>query len=329
MTKQPWEMGVGQRVGIQEDGDELLAQKKSDRDRARIARQEAEDEAAHQARMAKYNKETATSEAAVEKTGEKKEDTGGFKVRGEVNMGSIDMGEERRERKEAAERERADSKVEAERLRKEMADTTNRTADENRQLRADLHAAEIREIKAVAGGGEGSLVDQLANIKLLAAELGLKTPAPGVSDPALQVQIMELQHAEAARQREHEWDKMKHAEQMEEMREQRKGTQYLAMEKLAQQQKRDQMLGDAPKVIGSMIAKGMMESNAGDEIAEAPRGKQQYRASVPVGKAAEMDCPNCNDLIGIGTTAKMAVCAGCGSKVSIKRVESEAAVVEE
>lgn len=319
MGEKSFLLEMGDRTVAPVATDELLRSKISDRRRKEITRQEEIDEAEHKTRMAKLKKDETSAEAAVEKSGEKREETGGLKVTGGVDFGKIDFQEERKE-----------AKADAEKLRKEMADTTTRTAQENSQLRNDLHAAEMREIRATNESALALMKDRIdgrspveiiTDIRTTAAELGLKPPDPGASDPALQLQLLHLQNEEAARQREHEWDKMKHAEEMEERREQRKETSAVAMANIAQQQKRDEMIPQGLQVIGTMIAKGIRESEPGSGITEeTPKGSRQYQATVPVGGSGEMDCPNCNSVVGIGPTADMAVCANCDSRISIKRV---------
>lgn len=319
--KQPWENAIGERSGDQGDGDSLLRQTREDRERKRIERQEEIDAAEHTAKKAKLAKETATSEAAVEKSGEKREEPSGFKLTGGMH---IDLDAERKEAKEAADRERTESKAEAERIRKELADSASRTTEENRQLRNDLHAAEIREIKAAAEGGHGSLAQQLLEIKTLAAELGLKAPDPGISDPALQIQIIQLEHAEAARAREHEWDKIKHAEDMEERRESRLDAQASAQAKLAQEAKKMEFFNQAPKTLGAAIGKAMVDGGGAEAEAPVTSSAKMPGIEAGVGESGEADCIRCHQPVAIGPTARVAICAGCGARYPIKRVASEA-----
>lgn len=334
MVKKAWESAVGERTGSQEDGDELLAQKKSDRERARIERQEAEDEAAHKARMAKYYKDTATSEAAVEKSGEKREETGGFKVTGGVNLGNLDLQEERNQ-----------AKAEAERLRAEVANTANRTAQENNQLREQLHAAEMREIKATNDAAIAMIRDKIdgrspveiiADIKSMAAELGMKPPDPGASDPALQVRLLELQHAEAAREREFQWQMQRDREEREDRKEAQKMEAAARAADLAQRAKRDEYFAKAPAAIGQAIGKALIEGGGAETEATITTKGKMPGIEAGIGEFGEAECLKCHQPVAIGPTARTAVCSGCGARYPIKRVNTvpatdraEAGVMEE
>lgn len=323
MARKEWEGVIGNPSVNPEDGDSLLQQSRSDRERKRIKRQEDEEQATHEARMAELHKKTVTSDAAVEKSEEKKEESGGIKINAKMD---IDLDAERKEAKEAAEK-----------LRKELADNANRTSQENNQLRQQLHEAEMREIKATNEAAIALISDKIdgrspveiiADIRNMAAELGLKAPDPGISDPALQLQVIQLQNAEAARAREFEWKMQQDKFEREDRKEERVDNRAFKAAEFQQRAKRDEMFANAPAVIGGAIAKGLMETGGGG-VSGAPKGKAGQSVEAGVGESGEFECSSCRQPVAIGPTAKSAVCSNCGARFSIKRMEPEATPEEE
>jgi predicted RNA-binding Zn-ribbon protein involved in translation (DUF1610 family) len=319
MSRKEWETVIGEVNVDPGDGDSLLAQSKSDRERKRITRQEELDNAEHETRMAELGRKKNTAETATEKSTEKKEEPGsGLKVMGSLNYGNINLEEERKAATAAAEKVRAD-----------IAASANRTAEENNQLRGLLHAAEMREFKAISEANIALLTSKLdgrspveiiSDIRTMAAELGLKPPDPGVSDPALQIRLLEMQHAEAQRDREFKWQMEKDKEERADRQEAQKDTRYFKELEAERQAKRDEMFANAPAVIGSAIAKGLMDRPS-TAVSAGNKGPQAIE--VGVGESGTAECISCKQPVAVGPTARTATCAGCGKKYSIRRVTSE------
>jgi hypothetical protein len=82
------------------------------------------------------------------------------------------------------------------------------------------------------------------------------------------------------------------------------------------------MLASLPEQVGASIAKGMMaRGEAGIAADAAPKTSQVAARTVEAGEneAGELTCPVCQSQVGIGPTAKQAVCAKCRQVFVIKR----------
>lgn len=85
---------------------------------------------------------------------------------------------------------------------------------------------------------------------------------------------------------------------------------------------------NAPQMLGGAIAKGLRERGGrtpGGEVAGAPPAPSAKRPVHVIeglpGEPGEVNCPECGEVVGIGETAARAVCAKCGAKFSVKRIE--------
>ncbi len=322
MVEKSFTTAFGKASSTLESQDTLLSEKISDRERNRIDREEEKDDAKHDAEMAELKKKKTTADASSEKAGEARQESSGYKVTGEMNLGTINLQEEREVAKAAAEREREDSKKEAERLRKELAESAGKTADENRLLRADLHAAEIREIKAAAGEPQGSLTDQILMVKTLASELGLKPPDAAVGDSSVQLQILAMTHAEAQRDREFKWQMEQDRNAREDRREDAANNLAMRGAELAQGRERTELIVSAVKTVGATAAAGLMASEGAEPASSPPQGVKVGNIQVGIGGSGETKCIKCKQPVAVGPTAKSAVCAGCGARYSIQRTQA-------
>lgn len=317
-------LALGERSGNPPETDELLKSKISERKRKEIARQEEEDEAAHKAKMAKLKKEETGAEAAIERSSEKKEESSGFKVTGGVNLGNIDLQADR----QAAIQELKD-------LKKEQEETLKAVGQENQQLRDRIHQQEMKVIATTFEAAlstlkdkldsKGTITEQVAGIRAMAKELGMTQPDPGVSDPGLQIQMLQLQHQEAQRQREFEWQMQKDREEREDRKEERLDKKAEVAGQLQLQREKNEMFAKAPEIVGTAIGKAIADGGGeADRVATSPSSK----GSIPiitagVGEGGEVECGQCKQPVAVGPTARVAECAGCGAKYSIKRVQAE------
>ena len=272
--------------------------------------------------MAKLRKDETSADAAVEKSEKKEEGGGGYKITGGLDLGHINLQEERQA-----------AMAETERLRKEAADTTIRTVQENNLLRQQLHDAEMREIKATNAANlelikdkiDGrSPVEIITDIRKMAAELGLKAPDPGASDPALQIQLLQLQNVETAREREFQWQMQKDRDDREDRKAEMADSRAVRTAELTIQREKNEMFAKTPGLIGEAIAKGIMAGGGEASKASPPSpGKSRGSITAGVGESGETECSQCHQPVAVGPTAKIAVCAGCGAKYSVKRVQAE------
>jgi len=326
-TRKAWETAVGERTGDQGDGDSLLTSVKNQRERQRMARAEEIEVAEHNTKIAKLDKDKASAEASVEKT-EAKNEGDGFKVTGGMH---IDLDADRKEAKEAADK-----------LRAQLAENANRTLEENNKLRSDVHAAERREDQALADlrmaeitakMDSRSPAEVISDIRSMAAELGLKAPDPSVGDASLQLQILQLNHAEAQRAREFEWQMQKDRDDREDRKEERAEDRKIKAAEVSVQREKMEMFAGGFESVGTAIAKGMAASGQGAGVAAGPeqsaRAKTVPGITAAVGEKGTAECVNCQQAVGIGPTATMAECAGCGTKYPIRRVQPVSKEVEE
>ena len=331
-----WETAIGKVETNPGDADSLLAQTKTDRERKRIKRQEAEDEAEHTARMAELAKKTASSEAAVEKTSEKKEAESPFKFTGGVNLGTIDLQEERREAKERLEQ-----------MKQEADDATKATGQENQQLRDKIHAQEIAVLqitfqaqmdavtKAIEAGRttQKTFMEQWTEAAETAKILGYSqgTQQPGSEMIQLEMRKLDFEHQIAMRKMvkddkasERQWQV--ELRRLDDERDARKA-------ELAQAQKRDEFWANLPKILGDAGAAGLMARGHGSNppITKTGSGKTRKAPGIiaGVGEGGTAECSECGEPIAIGPTARESVCSNCGTVFPIKRVKEVSSEEEE
>lgn len=327
MARKAWETAIGEPVTNPLDGDSLLAQSKSDRERKRIKRQEDEDEAAHQARMADFAKKTATSSAAVEKTSEKKEDTGGIKTKGEFNIGNFNI-------QEMLQQQIADR----DKLKSEAEEAASRNQQISDDLRERLHTSEMQVLKTSfeaqmqlltkmieANSSKGGFTEQLNAAREIAKELGYSQGTSGAgSSEMIQIELKKLdfEHQIAMRKMGKE-DKAEERRWQIELRRLDDERETKKAE-LAQQAKKDEFVAKAPEAIGAAIAKGLMVGGGGAEVASSPSPRGIMPGiTAGIGESGEAECTQCHQPVAVGPTARTAVCAGCGAKYPIRRVQAK------
>ncbi len=320
MLKKDYLLALGERSVNPMDTDELLKSKISERKRKEIERQEELDEATHDARLAKAKKETATSEAAVEKSGERQEGSGGIRLTGTINYPEM-------LEKQIADRDNL--RVEA-----EQAAANQQQISEN--LRERLHASELLVMKTgfeaqmqmlgkliESNATKGGIVEQLTAARALAEEIGYQKGTPGGGSEMIQVELKKLDFEQAIALR-----KLAKEDKAEERRWQMEirrldDEREVAKAKLAQEEKKMAFLNQAPNVLGAAIGRGIAEAGGIDAPATISRKAKHYELPVPMGQGGNTNCPECQADVGVGPTARTAVCAKCETKISIKRVQPE------
>jgi len=328
MAKKAWETAIGEQSVNPMDSDELLAQTKSNSARNRIKRQEDEEDAAHEARMARLAKEKAASEAAVEKTGAAPASP--FEVKGSVNLGTIDFQRQQEELKtsiatiqETYEKQIKDLKEGTEHYREKVAELQLASMNTIMQARIDSlqKALEANQIRPQEKG----FAEQLAEINSMADVLGFRRVSPDENTPAeLKLKIMQMEMEEKARdrdfQRQMKADDRNWQLKLEEIR---LNTQ-TAIAKVAADREKTDLFANAPKILGQYIGKAMMEANGGAQPAPAPgpvsRKKSAYHIEANEGDTGDTDCPECGGKVAIAPTSRSAVCPGCNTRISITRI---------
>lgn len=281
---------------------------------------------------AKARAEEAKAKAERARGGGGEGSEGPFKVTGGVSLGNIDL-----------QRDREEARTELERLKKEADEAARATGQENQQLRDKIHEQEIKMLNITfqaqmevltkmieSSTSKKSFIEQYTEAMETAKTLGYQqtTPQPGSEMIQLELKKLDFDHTLALKKmtREDRAEGRKWDLELRRLDDERKAKEA----ELAQQQKRDEMIASAPQMIGGAIAKGMMESKGGGEAPAAPKTSQRYELPVPQGEEGVTHCPKCGTEMGVGPTAKSAICAKCNTKVFIKRVgKSEKPAAEE
>lgn len=269
-----------------------------------------------------------------------------FEFKGGVHL-DIDPQRDAKEAREVAEKVREKAEQEKKERDKKIDELTAERDEKARELQDTKLTAAMKEmtgqfgaalkemnqkIEDVKAGADPSImVSQFKALAKLSEEMG-SLGGRQVGDPSIQLEITKLNMENARAQREFEarleqdkraWDLQ--LQRFEDEREARKQAQ------IQEQHKYDQ-LGNVFETGARLVGKGITESSiskSGDEVASASKGRKSHHIEIGLGESGEIECPGCNQPVGIGPTAKAAVCANCGAKYSIKRVERQPETEEE
>jgi len=158
--------------------------------------------------------------------------------------------------------------------------------------------------------------EQFTTAKDIAESMGLAKTTNG-QDPMVQIELKKMEFAEAQKDREfkvkmahddREWQV--HLIEIKDNREFQKA-------KLAQDERRTDMIADLPSILGGAYAKGTRASGgAGGQTAE----QKALKIQLPDGEIADFDCPDCGTKIGIGPTTEIAQCINCKKQFPVERV---------
>lgn len=255
----------------------------------------------------------------------------GFKFTGGVDLGHIDLAQERKEAQD-----------ELKRLKGEADESARATGQENQQLRDKINEQNIKFLQITfnsqmeqltkmleANTSKKNFIEQYTEALETAKALGLAQPSPGSSDLQTTLALKKLEFDQATELRKMAREEKRADRDFQrqlnvdaEDREARKSEQ-------ARQERRDDMVAKAPQMIGGAIAQGLLANQgkggtvAQESTEEAPpseTGAQKgHHVEAGWGESGEVECPGCNHPVGIGPTARAAVCANCGERVSIRR----------
>jgi len=334
MTKKDFLLPLGERNVTPENTDELYKSKISERKRKEIQRQEEEDDARHEAKMAELKKKTKTSDADSEKAERKAEaPEPAFKFTGGVNLGTIDL---QQQQKDAADK--------LEKLRLEAENTAGRTAQENQLLREKINEQQITFLQSTfqmqmeqinktieSSASRKTFIEQYTEAMETAKTLGLAQPSGQSTDLQTTVAIKKLDFDQAIALRtfareekraDREFQRQLNKDDDERNAEKAK----LELEKTKRSELADS-LKNAAKVLGQGIAMGGGEESP-SASSQPPRGQKMPVIEAGVGDSGVLECTVCKQPVAIGPTAKTAVCAGCDARYPIKREGLAQAPVE-
>ena len=253
-----------------------------------------------------------------------------FQIKGSVNLGDIDLTEQQRKTEE--------SNALARKEARERIDKAEQERDEARQLAHNAQLALIQDQltgkierlqEAINSNSRVDIATQLQSIEKLAGMLGYQKIEAGPTDSSLVLEIKRLEQQMARDEREFQ-QRMKEDERnwtikLRELDQRAKE----ADARLKHEQDKWNALVSVPERIGAAVAQGFMEKSMNGVMpTEAPipqptvasNGKQTYHAEANVGETGEINCPECQTLIGISPVAKKVECINCGTKVVIKRI---------
>jgi len=247
-----------------------------------------------------------------------------FKIAGEVNLGKIDIQEDKRLAAEATER-----------ARKEAQDRVVKAEQERDEARKALGDAQMAHLKVELGGkidalqqavSQNNRVDiseQLQGIAKIAALLGFEKPIPGPTDSTLSLEIKKLEWQMKKEDREFQRQMKKDEREWQiELKKLDQGARE-SEARLKQEKDKYTAFANIPERLGSVVIKGLAD-RAGSTI-EKQAPVTSYHAEAGEGEAGEVPCPNCNTPIGIGPTASQAECINCHTKLTISRKHSATA----
>lgn len=290
--------------------------------KTRAEREKAEADAA----KAKADRERAESGESKGKEG----DTG-FKLKGSMDIGDFkiqeiltrqteELKELKREAEESAGRQQAISEDLRERLHTKELEVQNTRFEAQMQILTKM---------IEANASKGNFMDQYNMTKELATQIGFAAPGAQATDLQTTLELKKLDFEQTRELRrlaredkseERRWQL--EVRRLDDERDGRKADQ-------ARQEKRDDMFAKAPAVVGATIAKGIIDSGSGGSEAPDKSKAKAYHVEAAQGDSGEVDCPGCNQPIGIGPTAKTAICANCGTRLIVKRTGGEIQVEEE
>jgi DNA repair exonuclease SbcCD ATPase subunit/DNA-directed RNA polymerase subunit RPC12/RpoP len=245
-----------------------------------------------------------------------------FKMSGELNLGKIDLQEERRQMREEMEQQRRAQEERASKLEQQLEQTKEelykervealRTSFESKMQ--DLQKTIQQELTKNQGK---TFQEQFQELQELAKLLGFEKTRQG-QDPMIQLELAKLDYERAREEREFKW-KLRQDEKQWQLELQRlQDEREYRRAQLEQQAKKDEMFASFPQHLGSAIARGLLETKGEESI--VPKGGQGQHIEAGWGESGEVECPSCGQAMAIGPTARQAVCASCGFKVPIKRV---------
>ncbi len=259
-----------------------------------------------------------------------------FKIKGEVNLGTIDFQQQAREAQEKADRIVEEQRKETERLRQR-----------NEELQSDKTKLEIQSLQNVFDSKfevlrrdiqtnnvkPKSFLEQYEELTELNKRITTLVPSTGLNTQnPLQLEVLRLQ-ADMAREernfrREMRNDEKKWNMDMARLQEERAGR----LEQLQVEKDKNAMWGNSFKMLGAAIASGIMDNAAASELetgiaARPPEPRPQpatgkaIRVEADPGEAGEFPCPNCKQMIAVGPTTTQAKCIACGTTAFITRKE--------
>jgi len=242
-----------------------------------------------------------------------------FKVTGEVSMGKIDLQEQQREARAAADDERIRAEARITAAEAERDSSRQSLMDAQLSHMKDQLGGQIDQLKGALANGRQDLGEQIGNITKFAEMLGYQKVEAGPTDGSLTLEIKKL-----------EWSMQKESRDFQ--RQMKKDEREWQLEikkldqiridseaKLAQEKERWASFSNIPERLGSVVAQSMAEreGNGGGSVTDT----KTYHATAAEGEFGSVPCPVCNAAITVAAETTFAECARCHTKVAIERVK--------
>jgi len=247
-----------------------------------------------------------------------------FEVKGSLDLGNMNPAEAAK-----AAQDRADKQAEAK--DKTIKEATDRaaTAEANLQtekvdgLRRDFGAqmatltATIERLMTAKDTRPLSeqFKEQFTAAKDIAASLGLEKTTNG-QDPMVAVELKKMEFAEAQKDREFKLKIAQDARDWEVRLIELKDNRDYQRAKLAQDERKNDMIAGFPAVIGSVLSKGTKARGGGQTVEE-----KAWKVVLSDGETNEFNCPTpgCGSRVGIGPTTEIAQCVKCQRQYPVER----------
>jgi len=283
--------------------------------------------------------EIAAAQAKIDRAGSGGGGGTQFIVKGGVDIGTIDL-----------QAERARNEQLLTEAKKEAEAAVRTTGQDNVQLREKIHDLEMAQLAINLEGKiqgltqileaknvpQKTFIDQYKEtmelVETMKSQMGVQ---PGqMIAPELQIQILKLDHEhtltieslhDAREDSRRKWEI--ELRRIDDDRADKKA-------ELDIKRQQNQSWGQGFEVVGKALAQGFMEGGGEGAVAQqpgaprAPRGKKAYHIDVPLNQGGTANCPECNETVGIGPTAKKAVCPKCGVEIGLRRVTAPPATEE-
>lgn len=237
------------------------------------------------------------------------------------------------ERKEAESRTRELEERERQRLADERQEATRQAAEAQQQREELQHQLQeqrdkmlmekLQELQASKKPLDQQVEEYFVFAEKAAEKMGFQKPGPrAADDPRIALEIAKLDLEKEREKREFEWkmeqDRRKWDLEMEKLRDERE----YRHEQMKQQEKKDELFINAPRVFASVVAKGMLDGMSDQEgggISSGSDGRKHYNLTINEDAEGEIKCPTCQSAVAIGPTTTKAVCVKCHSTFGLAR----------
>lgn len=302
-------------------------------------------------KKARAKRELEEEEQRLEATRNPQPSEPPFKISGGVNLGTIDLQADRKAAEEKSERERKAMQDRSDQERAAQQAKVEALEKQNAEIKDKLQATEINHLKselskqisdltskiqAAGTAPQKGFVDQLAEIRAIAKELGLSTPSAPTGNSDLNIQLemkkydIQLQREAQAAERQKFVDDRNYQLELRKLDSQ----QLEIQNRLAVEKEKLATWTSMPKTIGGIIAQAIIDS--GKQAAANPAGAVAGAAAAPrepsgfvdagIGETGEVECinPACKGVVAVGPTSRVAECSLCHTRIEVRRRPSAA-----